>query len=171
MTLWRLSSNYSVKYIRLLSHHFANAIVLALIAFSLRSCRAMRKTTSPDRWKSYIVRVNMGRKNAGGRNNVTSTGHTFSTSGARDFEHRLAGEESIKRSPHRDNVTITRLPLPIEHNGLTVHTACGLSTSGFRPSVILPRPPCRRPGEDADNAVSDRPHHRVSRLQSAVDVA
>lgn len=50
-------------------------------------------------------------KNAGGRNNVnvTSTDHTFSTSGAHDFEHRLAGEESIKKSLCRDNVTITRL--------------------------------------------------------------
>lgn len=61
--------------------------------------------------------------------------------------------------------------LPEARHDYTLHPTHHIPNPRIPPPILLPRPPCRRPLQNADNALANRSDNRMSRLPDPAHIA
>lgn len=173
------SSSVPVKCIRLPARHFANLNALSLTVHDLVLVSLFKGEDEADETYSDRTTSKHGTKEcrwSGTTSEPEERDRAQTTDGQLSKHQTRPRSRAIgdtrqnitlrKQCHHREVITDNRDP-----DGCAFYTTYGVSTAGLRPALILSRPSCRRSIQDEDHAVSDRPHHRVPRLQSALDIA
>lgn len=86
--------------------------------------------------------------------------------------HPLPAPASIPRSHQQHHSLDLSIKCPrTEASHDNLRAAHRLSDARVAPALVLPRASCRRAREDEDDALANRPHHRVPRLSYTTHVA
>jgi hypothetical protein len=104
----------------------------------------------------------------GSRNSLLRTGHLGDVQPRavkKYIDLLLFRDHCLETCHHREDNISQQI-----NNGCALRTARGIPTAGLRPTLLLPWPSCRGPRKDANHAIANRPHRRMSGLQSSTHI-